>query len=200
MTLRIVLASRNPGKLRELGALLAGLPVELLLASEAGAPEVPEDGATFEENAAAKARETARATGLDALADDSGLEVPALDGAPGVRSARYSPEGTDAANNLRLRGEIARLRLHRPAARFVCVVAFAAPDGEVLNLSRGEAAGYLLPEPRGRNGFGYDPLFFSPELSKTFAEATPEEKAGVSHRGRALRAFRAFLEPRLIHP
>jgi XTP/dITP diphosphohydrolase len=195
--LRIVLASRNQGKLREIGALLAGLPVELTLASEAGAPEVPEDGETFEANASTKASVTARATGLHALADDSGLEVSALGGEPGVRSARYSPEGRDAANNRKLLGEISRRGLDRPAARFVCAVAFASPDGELLHVARGEAEGILLPEPRGENGFGYDPLFFSPELSKTFAEATPAEKAAVSHRGRALRDFRAFLEPRL---
>jgi XTP/dITP diphosphohydrolase len=140
---------------------------------------------------------TARATGLHALADDSGLEVSALDGQPGVRSARYSPEGTDAANNRKLRGEVARLGLDRPDARFVCAVAFASPDGEVLHVARGEAAGVLLPEPRGENGFGYDPLFYSPELGRTFAEAAPGEKAAVSHRGRALRDFRAFLEPLL---
>ncbi|MBD3160618.1 MAG: RdgB/HAM1 family non-canonical purine NTP pyrophosphatase [Candidatus Latescibacteria bacterium] len=192
----VVLATRNPGKLREIRRILADCPAELVSAAEVDAPEVEETGETFEENAILKAKGVAKATGLWAAADDSGLAVDALGGLPGVRSARYSEEGTDAANNLKLREEIRRRGLSRPSARFVCAVALATP-AEVLHVVRGEVEGVLLDEPRGENGFGYDPLFFCPDLGRTFAEARPEEKERVSHRGRAFRALARFLEPLL---
>jgi XTP/dITP diphosphohydrolase len=195
----VVLATRNPGKLREIRAILAGCEADFVSSDEVSAPEVEETGETFAENAIKKAREVAEATRLWAIADDSGLAVPALDGRPGVRSSRYSPEGTDAANNALLRRELRERGLVRPPARFVCVVALASPD-EVLHVARGEAEGVLLDEPRGENGFGYDPVFLSPDLGKTFAEATAEEKAAVSHRGRAFRALARFLEGRLVRP
>jgi len=191
---RIVLASRNPGKLRELRALLDGLPAELVSADEAGAPDVEETGTTFEENAELKALAVARATGCRAVADDSGLAVDALDGAPGVRSARYSEEGTDEANNRKLLAEIRARGLVRPAARFVCVIALATPEG-VEHRVRGEVEGEIVENPAGTGGFGYDPVFHCPEIGKTFGDATPEEKASVSHRGRALRRLREVLMP-----
>jgi XTP/dITP diphosphohydrolase len=196
MTRRIVVATRNRGKLREIRSILSGLPVELRSVAEFDVEEVEETGVTFEENAARKAATVARATGLWAIADDSGLEVPALGGEPGVRSARYSREGTDARNNELLLENVRALGLERPAARFVCVAALASPEG-VLETVRGEVEGELLASPRGENGFGYDPIFFSPDLGKTFAEASPVEKESVSHRGRAFRALLAALSRHL---
>lgn len=192
----IVLATRNPGKLREMRSILAGAAVALIPAADVDAPEVEETGETFEENAVLKALAVAEASGRWALADDSGLAVDALGGAPGVRSSRYSGEGTDAANNRRLGEEIAARGLVRPAARFVCVMALASP-GRVLCLTRGEVEGHIVPEPRGTGGFGYDPLFYCPEIGRTFGEARPEEKEAVSHRGRALRRMAGRL-PELI--
>jgi XTP/dITP diphosphohydrolase len=183
---RVVVATRNPGKLREIRSILAEVPADLVPVTEFDLPDVEETGATFEENAALKALAIARGTGHLAIADDSGLEVPDLDGEPGVRSARYSPEGTDAANNALLRRRVQEAGLERPTARFVCVAVLAAPEG-VLESVRGEVEGALLDAPRGENGFGYDPLFMSPDLGKTFAEASPAEKESVSHRGRAFR-------------
>ena len=188
----IVLASRNRGKLREIRAILEGFPAEFVTSEEAGAPEVEETGETFEENARLKAVETARATGHWAIADDSGLAVDALDGLPGVRSARYSVEGTDEANNAKLARTVTVLGLTRPTARFVCVLVLATPDG-VHTEVRGEVEGEIVPNASGTEGFGYDPLFYSPELGKTFGEANPAEKASVSHRGRALRRLREAL-------
>lgn len=188
----IVLATRNPGKLREMRAILADVAAAFFSAEEVGAPDVEETGDTFEENASLKAVAVARATGLPAIADDSGLAVDALDGAPGVRSARYSEEGTDAANNLKVLDEIRRRGLTRPAARFVCVMVLASPEG-VLHTARGEVEGVIVDGPQGSGGFGYDPIFFCPELGKTFGNSTQEEKESVSHRGRALRALKASL-------
>lgn len=191
---RVVLATRNPGKLREIRRILDGFPSEFVTADEAGAPEIEETSDTFSGNARLKAVGIAAATGGLALADDSGLEVPALDGEPGVRSARYSVEETDAANNRKLLAEVRRRGLDRPAARFVCVIVLAGPEG-VIEEVRGEVDGEIVPGPRGSGGFGYDPIFFCPELGKTFGEATADEKASVSHRGRALRKLRARLLP-----
>jgi XTP/dITP diphosphohydrolase len=161
-------------------------------AEEVGAPDVDETGETFEENARKKAIEIAVATGGWALADDSGLVVDALGGEPGVRSARYSVEGTDDANNAKLLQVVGERGLSRPAARFVCVIVLATPDG-VHTEVRGEVEGEIVPNEGGAQGFGYDPLFYCPELGKTFGMATSEEKAGVSHRGRALRRLRDAL-------
>ncbi len=192
---RWVLASRNPKKLEELRAILADADVRVLAPDEAPAwPPVDETGATFAENAALKARAAARATGLAALADDSGLEVDALDGAPGVRSARYAGEAADdAANNALLLAELRDVPEAHRGAQFRCVVALARPQSEV-RLFEGRVRGRILSEPRGNGGFGYDPLFYAQELGKTFAQARPEEKHRVSHRGRALAKLRAALE------
>ena len=194
MTGRIVVATRNRGKIVELAGLLAELGLELVGVGDLGAavPEVDEDQPTFADNAAKKAREVARAAGLPALADDSGLEVDALGGEPGVRSARWSGAGaTDATNNAKLLHALAGVPAARRTARFRSAVALADPprlDDRVL-LAEGVCEGIVLEAPRGTGGFGYDPLFFCPELGQTFAEAGVGAKQGLSHRARAVRAL-----------
>lgn len=191
--MQIVLATRNPGKVREVQALLPPTVEVVPLSAFPDLPEVEETGDTFEANAILKAETVSRLTGLPALADDSGLVVDALGGEPGVRSARFAGEGaTDAENNALLLQRMAG-RTDR-AARFVCVLAWARP-GVPMVCFRGETEGVLLAEGRGENGFGYDPLFFSPDLGKSFAEASGGEKGAISHRGRALQIFaKAFAE------
>jgi len=195
---RILIATSNQGKLRDFAGAAAPHGIEIaLLANYASLPEVKEDGDTFEANARKKAEHYSRhAAGEIVLADDSGLEVDALGGAPGVHSARYAAEQPhllsnntdDQANNARLLRELKRVPPENRAGRFVCVIA-AARDGEILAVFRGQAEGMILDRPRGSNGFGYDPLFYSPRIKKTFAELTPEEKARYSHRGEAFRKF-----------
>ena len=199
---RILLATSSSGKLRDFAGAARQRNVEIAtLPAFAAVPPATEDGATFEENARKKAEYYSRyASGEMVLADDSGLEVDALNGAPGVRSARFAATGeqgnsSDAANNIRLLHEMARVPDGERTARFVCVIA-AAQDGTVLGTFRGEAAGKILRVPRGGGGFGYDPLFLLPKLNKTFSELTPEEKAGVSHRGAAFRMFLDWLTAR----
>ncbi len=198
--MKIVLASRNQGKLQEFKALLASLPVEVAsLQNYPEVPEVAEDGATFAENAVKKARAVAAATGLWALADDSGLEVDYLNGAPGVYSARFAGEGRDdRANNEKLLRLLAGVPPEKRTARFRCVVAVATPGGEVYT-AEGACAGVIAAEPRGNRGFGYDPLFFVPQLGKTFAELDPEVKNTISHRARALAGAREILTRLLIN-
>ncbi len=190
---RIVLATRNQGKIKELEALLAayGLTVVGLDAyPELG--EIEETGATFAENAALKARTVALATGRVALADDSGLMVDALDGAPGVYSARYSGEdATDEKNNRKLLAALSGVPAERRSCRFVSVVAAHAPNGAEI-LAEGRWEGRVLEAPRGSGGFGYDPLFFDVELGRTAAELSREDKNARSHRGRALRSLLAL--------
>ena len=183
---RLLIATTNPGKLVEFRELLEGLPVELVLPERD--LQVAETGRNYAENAALKARTYAAASGLLTLADDSGLEVDALGGAPGLFSARYSP--LPGANDADRRAHLlANLRgLPRPwTAHFHCTAAVALPDGE-LHLAEGQVFGEILPEERGSNGFGYDPLFLLPELGRTMAELTREEKNTLSHRARALHA------------
>jgi XTP/dITP diphosphohydrolase len=199
---RVLVATSNPGKIRDLiGAAVAHHVHIETLPGFASLPSVVEDGATFEANAAKKAEYYSKhAEGELVIADDSGLEVDALGGAPGVHSARYAAEennlpqdsgnSDDEANNARLLRELHEVPDEFRTARFVCVIA-AARNGHTLATFRGKAEGILLREPRGTNGFGYDPLFYFPEIGKTFAELSAEEKAGYSHRGAA---FRAFLE------
>ncbi|MGQ9513426.1 XTP/dITP diphosphatase [Thermodesulfitimonas sp.] len=184
---RIVVATTNQGKLREIEEILAPLGLSVIsLAAYPGFPEIEEDGATFEENAVKKARLTAAFTGETALADDSGLEVDYLGGAPGVRSARFAGEPkNDAANNAKLLRLLAGVPWEKRTARFRCVIAVATPEGQVAT-AEGTCEGFILAEPRGTGGFGYDPLFYFPEYGKTFAELSPEEKNRVSHRARAL--------------
>jgi XTP/dITP diphosphohydrolase len=186
----IVVATKNRGKLREIQAALAGLDLKIRSLDDfPSAPEVVEDGETFAENAGKKARAIAAHTGLPALADDSGLAVDALGGAPGVFSARYAGEtADDAANNRKLLAALQNVPPAKRTARFVCVLALAFPGGRTV-FAEGFCEGRIIDSLKGEGGFGYDPVFFSPELGITFAEATREQKLSVSHRGRALTAL-----------
>ena len=191
--MKLVLASKNEKKLREMNDILSGMGVEVCLQSDVGIDiDVEETGTTFEENSLLKARAVMEASGLPAIADDSGLCVDALNGAPGVYSARYGGEGLDDTGRYRL----LLANMPRGAARtakFVSVITCCFPGGEVLT-ARGECPGTIAFAPMGEGGFGYDPVFFLPKLKKTFAQLAPEEKNAVSHRGRALEAFQAKLE------
>lgn len=190
MTTRIVLATGNTGKVEEVRRILADLDVELVPMDALGVSEVDEPGETFEDNAVHKARVVAERTGLPALADDSGLEVDALGGAPGVRSARYAGvHGDDAANNAKLLEELAGVPPEERTARFVCVAALATPEGPHWTV-RGTMEGRILTEPRGEGGFGYDPLFVMEGETRTNAELGPAEKDAASHRGAAFRGLR----------
>lgn len=190
----IVLATRNEGKVRELQQLLTGTGFAVVsLADYPNVPEVVEDGDTFEANAAKKAREVAAAVGRITLADDSGLVVDYLDGAPGVHSARFAGQGhDDTANNLKLLQLLDDVPRQKRTARFCCVVALATPDGQVAT-TQGTCEGVIIETPRGENGFGYDPLFLVPEYNRTFAELDSSTKNAISHRGRALQKAKAIL-------
>lgn len=181
-----VLATRNQGKTSEIRSILKDYPVELLNLEDFGPiPEVVEDGDTFDDNAYKKASFTARVLGYPTIADDSGLVVDALDGAPGVYSARYSGENaTDEENNLKLIAEMTDVE-NRKAA-FECVISIAIPTGPALTYE-GRCEGLIAEKPSGSKGFGYDPLFVCPEFGKSFAELSQEEKNKVSHRGNALK-------------
>jgi XTP/dITP diphosphohydrolase len=193
---RVVLASENPGKLREVRALLADLCEVVGLDAFPGAT-LPEEGDDYRENAIGKARAAARATGLPALGDDSGLEVEALSGAPGPRSARYGGESLDATGrNARLLAALAGLAPERRTARFYCIVALALPDGS-LETAEGECRGRILSAPRGDGGFGYDPIFQPEGHDGSMAELPEVEKNRLSHRGRATAALRPALARRL---
>ncbi|MEP0547038.1 MAG: RdgB/HAM1 family non-canonical purine NTP pyrophosphatase [Rhodothermales bacterium] len=193
--MRIVLATRNPGKVAELRALLADLPVDLISAAEVeGAPEVEEDAPTLRGNARKKAEALHAHTGLPSLADDTGLEVDALDGAPGVHSARFAgPEADAEANRARLLRDLTGA--DDRAARFRTVLAFA--DGDDVRCFDGVCEGQITEAERGEGGFGYDALFEPEGETRTFAEMPAEAKNQISHRGRALRAFEAWLHGRL---
>jgi XTP/dITP diphosphohydrolase len=195
LTRRIVVATRNRGKLREIVPLLAGLDLELRTIDElAPDAELREDGVTFEDNALAKARQAAQATGLPAIADDSGLEVDALGGAPGVYSARYAGlPSDDARNNAQLIAALAALPAGLHAGRFRCVAAFVDPLRGFELVRSGSCEGQILPVPRGEGGFGYDPLFLLPGLGRTMAELSVEEKNRLSHRAAAFAALAAAL-------
>lgn len=191
---RVVLASGNAGKLREFRALL-GHRLELVPQSEFGIESAQETGATFEENALLKARHAAAESGLPAIADDSGLEVDALAGAPGIRSARYAGEAADdAANNARLLRELEGVCGAARSARFRAVVVYvaAADDDEPL-VAEGSWEGFIAHAPRGNNGFGYDPLFFDGSAHKTSAQLEPQEKNRRSHRAKAVRRLSKLL-------
>jgi XTP/dITP diphosphohydrolase len=197
---KILIATSNPGKLRDFAGAAAAHGIEIAgIPNFASLPSVVEDGLTFEANARKKAEEYSRAVpGEMVVADDSGLEVDALNGAPGVHSARYAAdqphlvdENTDdEANNARVLRELRRVPPEKRTGRFVCVLAVAR-DEATLATFRGTAEGVILDSPRGTNGFGYDPLFYFPQIQKTFAQLTAEEKSRYSHRGTA---FRQFLE------
>jgi XTP/dITP diphosphohydrolase len=192
---KVVVATRNKGKLREIVPLLAGTGLELCTIDElAPDAELREDGVTFEENALGKARQAAAATGLPALADDSGLEVDALDGAPGVWSARYAgPGADDAQNNAKLLAALAGVPAGDRGAQFRCVAAFVDPARGLEIVRDGACAGQILTAPRGSDGFGYDPLFLLPALGRTMAELPLAEKNRLSHRAAAFRALAAAL-------
>lgn len=181
----IVLATRNKGKIKEFQELLKDYPVDLKSLDDFGPiPEAVEDGETFDDNAYKKAHFTAKVLGLPAISDDSGLTVEALDGRPGVHSARYAGDkATDQDNIAKLLSELEGVS-NRKAA-FECVISIAVPSGPALTYE-GRCQGEISSEPRGDSGFGYDPVFYYPEFGKTFAEASMEEKNKVSHRGRAL--------------
>jgi XTP/dITP diphosphohydrolase len=199
----ILIATSNAGKLRDFAGAAAPLGIEIAsIPNFASLPAVVEDGATFEENARKKAEGYSREVpGEIVLADDSGLEVDALKGAPGIHSARYAADAPhlmnnntdDEANNARLLRELKEVPDDKRSARFVCVIA-AARDGQTLEVFRGEAEGMILNRARGTNGFGYDPLFYYPQIQKAFAELTAEEKAQYSHRGAAFRQFLAWYQ------
>lgn len=194
----LLVATRNEGKLRELRPLLDGTGLILAtLASHPEAGDVAESGATFDENARIKASSAARATGLWTVADDSGLEVDALGGAPGVRSARYAGvHGDDAANTAKLLRDLDGKTDRR--ARFVCAMALARPDGEIVATAYGVCQGAISTAPRGTGGFGYDPVFVPAVFpDQTMAELDRHDKNAVSHRGAALRAFLPLLRAHL---
>jgi len=193
MSETFVLATHNPGKLKEMSAILSHLGVEVVSPEEAGvAVDVEETGTTFAENAMLKAEAICAAAGLPAIADDSGLCVDALNGGPGVYSARYGGEGLDDRGRYTLllnsmRGQSTR------AAHFACAIACAFPNGDTLT-AEGRCDGTIAFAPMGEGGFGYDPVFFYPPLAKTFGQLTGEEKSAISHRGKALTAFAEKLE------
>ena len=189
--MKVVLASKNPHKLVEISKITEKFGFELVLQSELGVDiDVEETGTTFEENSFLKAEAVMKATGLPALADDSGIAVDALNGEPGIYSARY---GFDESLNdwdrmMLLLKNTEQVPDGQRQAQFVCVITFVTPEGETIQ-ARGEIHGELTREPRGKNGFGYDPIFFYPPFGKTTAEVSPEEKNAVSHRGKALELF-----------
>lgn len=186
--MKIVLASNNAKKRKDLAAILAGLGIELVTADETRFIDVIEDGDTFAENARKKAEAFAAANQLPSLADDSGLCVDALNGAPGVYSSRYAGEdASDSDNNIKLLNDMQGMK--NRSAHFACSLSLVFPDGRPMITAEGRTDGVILDTPDGEDGFGYDPLFFSSDLNKSFASATPDEKASVSHRGRALRAL-----------
>ena len=200
--MELLVATTNPGKLAEIEAVFKNLPVQVIpLSALSGWPKVVEDGKSFKENALKKARTLADFSGYLTMADDSGLEVDALNGAPGIHSARYSGEDADdARNNEKLLQALVHVPQEKRSARFVCVIALCSPilNGKKEWLFYGECEGWIAFEPRGENGFGYDPLFFYPPLGKTFGEIDRETKGGVSHRGKALAKLKQAL-PSLLH-
>lgn len=192
--MRVVLATMNAGKLAEVAAIVGQAADVVGIGALAGIELPPEDGLTYEENALAKGRAVARAAGVPALADDSGLEVDALGGAPGVRSSRYAGPACDpAANNEKLLRELDGAPASERGARFVCVAALVTADGREW-FTRGEIEGRIAGAPRGTGGFGYDPLFVPTGYERTFAEMTPVEKNEISHRTRAFREINKYLQ------
>jgi XTP/dITP diphosphohydrolase len=191
----LLLASQNPGKLAEMKELVAGLPFRVVSPGDLGIHEAPEEtGTTFIENAILKARYYARRSGRLTVADDSGLAVDALDGRPGLYSSRFGGEGaSDADRNRLLLEKLAGAPAEKRGARFTSAVAVARGD-ELLFQTVATVEGRIAAEPRGPNGFGYDPLFFYPPFGRTFGEVPPEEKARVSHRGQAFARLREFLK------
>lgn len=195
---RIVVASGNPGKLKELCTLLEDFGAELVPQSELGVPDAEESEESFADNALIKARNASRRTGLAAVADDSGLEVDALQGAPGIRSARYAGDGASDRDNIaKLLKALAGVDAHARTARFVCVMVYVEEANDTTPIvCRGVWEGRILESPSGGGGFGYDPVFFVPSEGVTAAAMTPERKNRLSHRGRALRKLKRALQKR----
>lgn len=195
----IVLATRNANKVREFRELLQDMPLRVLCCSDfPGCPDVEEDGATFVENALKKARTVAAYTNRIALADDSGLEVDALGGAPGIFSSRYGGPECDAQKNIaRLLKELDGVPDQRRGARFRCVIALVAPDGRE-RIVEGICRGKIVEEPRGEKGFGYDPVFLDEESGRTFAQMDSSLKNRISHRGRAMQELKKILQEFLL--
>ena len=193
--MRILIATTNRGKLGEIFPLLAGLPIDIQTLADYPPVDPPEEtGSTFAENAAQKARFYAKATRVLTVAEDSGLEIDALEGAPGVHSARFGGETTYPEKFALIEERLAQLPAAERTARFVCALAVADGD-RIVYEARGTIEGLIVPEPRGTGGFGYDPIFFYPPFGCTLAEAG-ERKSSVSHRGKAFRELRKFLERR----
>ena len=194
----LVIASSNPGKTREFRALLADLPFDVVAQGDVGVTSPEETGGSFLENAWLKARHAAKVAGVAAIADDSGLEVDALGGAPGIYSARYAGIGADdAANNAKLLAALEATPLHARSARYRCVLVFVAGDSDPAPLTaEGVWEGLIVDQPRGSAGFGYDPYFWLPDLHRTAAELDPADKNRRSHRGAALRALHERLMAR----
>ncbi|HCU07522.1 MAG TPA: non-canonical purine NTP pyrophosphatase [Clostridiales bacterium] len=193
--MRIVAATQNSHKIREMEAITAAFGMEILSQEEAGLPktDIEETGTTFEENSAIKARTICSLSGLPAIADDSGLSVDALGGAPGIYSARYAgPDADDQANNAKLLEALCAVPEAERTGRYVSVITLAYPDGRLLT-ARGECTGVLLRSPRGEGGFGYDPLFVPDGTNMTFAEMPADLKNQISHRARALERLREIL-------
>ena len=191
--MKLVLASKNKKKLVEMNAILSQLGIEVCSEAEAGVDiDVEETGTTFEENSLLKAKAVMEASGMPAIADDSGLCVTCLNDAPGVYSARYGGEGLDDAGRYRLLLENMRGQTDR-SAKFVSVITCCFPNGDVIT-ARGECPGTIAFAPMGEGGFGYDPVFFVPQLKKTFSQLSAEEKNAISHRGKALEIFKGKLE------
>ncbi len=191
---RLLIATHNKGKLREYQHLLSDLPVEFTYLDEIGITEdVPETGTSFAENAIQKATAYARMSGMLTLADDSGLEVDALNGAPGIHSARYAGPGASDEDRIRkLLEALTNVPPEQRTARFRCVIAVATPQGQVYT-AEGSVEGIITDAPRGRHGFGYDPIFYLPDRGRTMAELTPEEKNRISHRARAAERIKPIL-------
>ena len=192
--MKLLVGTRSPGKTREIRELFAGLPFDIAFPADRLLQPLPEEAdlersTSYVENAVAKARYYATRSGLPAVADDSGIEVDALGGAPGPRSARWSAVGGDAANNTLLLERLVGVPEAKRTAHYRCVVAFLATPSSVPEIVEATCDGFILTEPRGTGGFGYDPLFYSDELRMTFGEAPPAAKHRVSHRGRAFRAL-----------
>ncbi|MFW5787364.1 MAG: XTP/dITP diphosphatase [Halanaerobiales bacterium] len=192
---KLLIASGNSGKVDELKSMLGDLPFELMSRQDfPDLPEVEEDGESFRENALKKARVSASKSGLLTLADDSGLEVDHLKGRPGIHSSRYSGENADDKdNNQKLLEELKDVRDYRRTARFRCVMALVDPQNDFETTREGTCEGYILEEPRGDNGFGYDPLFLIPSYGKTLAELEQKEKNKISHRADAVKLMRKVL-------
>ncbi len=187
--MKVILASKNQHKLTELSAILSQLGFEIALESEYGLDiDVEETGTTFEDNSFLKADAVMKASGLPVLADDSGLMVDALDGAPGVYSARYGHKASDKERTAYLLENMKDVPEERRGAKFVCVITCLFPDGRKI-VARGECPGVIARAPHGENGFGYDPVFYLPELGMTYAELPSEQKNAISHRARALQDF-----------